>query len=104
MRRPLIQNVATIAIMLGLITSTLGCGSKVDGKYSGADGLFTVEFKSGKATLTTKMLGNTSTDTADYTVDGDTVTIKTKMGNVELKIQKDGSLQGPQGTLTKAAS
>jgi hypothetical protein len=103
MRRPFIQNVATFAIMLGLVTATIGCGSKVDGKYSGADGLFTVELKSGKATLTTKMLGNTSTDTADYTVDGDTVTIKPKGGDMAFKIQKDGSLQGPQGTLTKTA-
>jgi hypothetical protein len=66
--------------------------------------LVTVEFKSGKATITTKLLGNTSTDTADYTVDGDTVTVKTKTGSMAFKIQKDGSLQGPQGTLTKIAS
>jgi hypothetical protein len=93
--------------MLGLFTSTIGCGSKVDGKYSGMLGMLTIEFKSGKAIVTSKALGNTSSETDDYTVDGDTVTVKTKTkdGDIVFKIQKDGSLQeATLGTFTKVAS
>jgi hypothetical protein len=106
MRRSLIQNVVTFAVMLGLFTSTIGCGSKVDGKYSGMLGMVTIEFKSGKATVTSKALGPTSTETDDYTVDGDTITVKTntKDGNITFKIQKDGSLQeATMGTFTKVS-
>jgi hypothetical protein len=107
MHRSLIQNVATLAVMVGLLTSTIGCGSKVDGKYSGMLGMVTIEFKSGKAIVTSKALGNTSSETDDYTIDGDTVTVKskTKDGDMTFKIQKDGSLQEVTlGAFTKVSS
>jgi hypothetical protein len=107
MRRSLIQHVVTLAVMLGLLTSTSGCGSKVDGKYSGMLGMVTIEFKSGKAIVTSTALGSTSSETDDYTVDGNAVTIKskTKDGNMVLTIQKDGSLQeATLGAFYKVAS
>jgi hypothetical protein len=107
MRRSLTKHVITLAVMLGLLSSATGCGSKVNGKYSGMLGAVTIEFKSGKAIVTATTLGNTSSETDDYTVDGDRVTVKstTKDGDMVFTIQKDGTLQeATLGTFTKVAS
>jgi hypothetical protein len=58
-----------------------------------------IEFSGGKATLS-DMTGHTETD--DYTVEGNTVTVKSKNGDVKFTIMQDGSLEGMLGTFKKA--
>ena len=77
-------------IFLGALS---GCGSKIDGKYVGAANMVTIEFSSGKATITDSMAG--TTETADYTFDGDKVTIKSKQGDIALTKMQDGTLAAP---------
>ena len=88
-----------LAVSLGL--GIAGCKPKIDGKYTAAEGAVSIEFKSGKATLS----GMGQSETADYTVDGDKITVKTKdSGDVVFTIQPDGSIQGNGVTFKKAAS
>jgi hypothetical protein len=103
MFRSLLGKVCTVCLIAWMSISLAGCGSKVSGKYVGGGGVMTIDFESGKATVTSQMLGNTDSETADYTVNGDTVTIKIKDGDMNLTIMKDGSLQGNGITLTKSA-
>ena len=91
-----LRRVLFVAAALCFTITLVGCGSKVDGKYTDKSGLATIEFKSGKATLTT--LGNTLT--SDYTVDGDKVTL-TGPPPMTLTINKDGNLEGNGNTFTK---
>ena len=78
----------------------VGCKSKLEGKYVGTAGAVAVEFKSGKAILTTA-LGESETD--DYTVDGNKITVKSKTGDLPFTLMNDGSIEGPLGTLKKSA-
>ncbi|HEX3355342.1 MAG TPA: hypothetical protein VHS31_00070 [Tepidisphaeraceae bacterium] len=80
-------------IVLGLALCITGCGSKIDGKYIGAGNMVTIELKSGKATITDSSAGTTETD--DYTVDGDKITIKAKQGDLLLTRMQDGTLSAP---------
>ncbi|MGH8274778.1 MAG: hypothetical protein ACRES9_11120 [Gammaproteobacteria bacterium] len=85
-----------------LLTAALlaGCGGSMSGTYQSRYGNMSIKFDSGKAYLTT--LGGT-VETA-YEVDGDKVILKSPQGNLVLTRNKDGSLGGPMGTLTKKRS
>jgi hypothetical protein len=104
MRSNFLRPILSVAVLGCLLIVNLGCGDRVSGKYTGAQGAVTIDFESGKATVKTQMLGNTDTETMDYTVKDDTVTLKSsKLGELPLTINKDGSLSGGSfGTLTKA--
>jgi hypothetical protein len=86
-----------------LMFGIAGCGGpKVSGKYVSDGGAMTIDFESGKATLS-DALGNNETD--DYTVDGSSVTVKSKdRGDLQFTIAQDGSLTGQGVTLKKSAS
>jgi hypothetical protein len=100
MNRPIIRRLLSIGFAAWLVAGIAGCGSKVSGKYVGAGGMLTIVFDSGKATMTTPV----GSETDDYSVSGNTVTINTKQGNGQFTIMQDGSLQGNGMTLTKAAN
>ncbi len=104
MFRSLIRQLSVVCLIAWMSISLAGCGDKVSGKYVSNGGVMTIDFESGKATVTMQGLGSSDTQTCDYTVDGDTVTIKNKDGDMKLTIMKDGSLQGNGVTLTKSAS
>ncbi|MGH8273440.1 MAG: hypothetical protein ACRES9_04155 [Gammaproteobacteria bacterium] len=74
-----------------------GCGGGLSGTYESSHGAMSVKFDSGKAYVTT--LGGTI-QTA-YEVDGNRVILKSPQGNLVLVRNKDGTLDGPLGTLTK---
>ena len=102
MSKSALSRVVVLALAIGLGMALAGCGSKPEGKYVGGGGAMSIEFKSGKATITA--LGNT--ETCDYTVDGDKITVtnpKAPGGALIFTIMKDGSLQGGGETYTKAA-
>ena len=101
MHKSLCRRLLVATTILWLATS-IGCGSKVKGKYVADGGGMAVEFKSGKAILTSAT-GESETD--DYTVDGDKITIKSVKagGDIPFTLMQDGSLQGPFGTLKKSA-
>jgi len=77
--------------------SILGGGSKPDGKYQSSDGSVTLELNGGKASLN---IAQIHIDAA-YTVDGNKLTIRPLEGAVSqtmiFTINKDGSLDAPQG-------
>lgn len=81
-----------------LVTLTLiGCTPKLDGKYTDASGMLSLEFKSGKAYVGT-MAGQAETD---YEVSGDKVTLKVDGQSTVLTINSDGSLTSEIGKFTK---
>ena len=94
MNKPLRAGLAAI-VMLGCFTLA-GC-SKMSGKYQDSTGVMSVEFKDGKAYLTT--MG--TTQEADFDVDGNNVTIKGPTGNLVLTKNSDGTLSGPLGVSLK---
>jgi hypothetical protein len=77
------------------------CSKGVDGKYVSGAGVMTLNFHSGKVDISS--MGDS--ETADYTVEGDKVTIKAKKGggDLVLTIMKDGSLEGGMQTFKKSA-
>jgi len=81
------------------------CTEKLDGKYAAPGGMATVEFKGGKAYISSPDItgGKPHTETADYTENGDTITVKSKDGDMAFTRLKDGSLEGPMGNWKKAA-
>ncbi len=83
-----------------LAVAIVGCGgSKLSGKYASDGNALTVEFKSGQAVLA-DVLG--SSETVDYTVNGSSVTLKSKQrGDLQFTINSDGSLTGNGVTLKK---
>ena len=88
-------------VLAGLLVVAAGCDHGPSGKYTAQNGA-SIEFKSGKATLTDQT-GPVETD--DYTVEGSTITLKSKSGDVKLTIMQDGSIEGGVfGTFKKAAS
>jgi len=91
-----------LGMAVWLVAGIIGCGSKVSGKYTTSGGEMTIQFNSGQATLS-DALGNT--ETADYSVDGKTVTVKSKQrGDIQFTINDDGSLTGQGITLKKTGS
>jgi hypothetical protein len=87
-----------LAAILAAASVAIGCGSNVEGQYRDEMGTTTVELKDGKASLNAAGIHLDGT----YKVDGDQVVIAPTEGNtaqtVSLKISKDGSLQGPEGS------
>lgn len=92
----------TRKISLGalLLSATLlaGCGGGINGTYRTSHGEMSIKFDSGKAYVT--LPGGTVE--ATYEVDGDKVILKNPQGNLVLTREKDGSLDGPMGPMTKA--
>jgi len=88
-------------LLASLLVVAAGCDHGPSGKYTAQGGVASVEFKSGKATLS-DLSGQTETD--DYTVEGNTITVKSKSGDMKLTIMQDGSLEGVLGTFKKAES
>jgi hypothetical protein len=80
-----------VTITLGLV----GCG--FSGTFQDDQGMVTVTFKSGKATLN---LGN-STETLPYEEKGDKILVHTKMGDMVFTKNSDGSLSANGGTLKR---
>ncbi len=95
------RRLLTVPGAIFLAVGVIGCGSKVSGKYMAAGGMMTVDLESGQATVTSPV---SQPETDPFTVSGNTVTIKTKDGDMQLTIMQDGSLQGQGVTLTKAAN
>jgi hypothetical protein len=96
LRRPIA--VALLAIIALILPA---CTKSIEGKYVSTQGVLTIVFKSGKATLT----GMGETQVHDYTVEGDKITLKDpKEGDVVLTIMKDGTLEGLMTTFKKSAS
>jgi hypothetical protein len=92
------------ALAAGLTVLMVGCSkSGPSGKYTMQGGVLSIEFKDGKAILSSDIGGHES-ETDDYTVEGNVVTVKGKTGDVKLTIMQDGSLEGNLGTFKKAAS
>jgi hypothetical protein len=89
MRRSFFWNFrwAGIALLLGVFIA--GCGSKVSGKYVGIAGA-SMTFSGSQVTLADQ---SGITETCDYTVDGNTITIKSKSGgDLKLTLNSDGSI------------
>jgi hypothetical protein len=97
----------SLVLVLGLVggLALSGCGDGLSGnKYETtgvAAGAMSVEFKSGGKVAIT-MLGMTKE--ADYTKDGDKVTLKNPggiaaAGDLVFTVNKDGSLTGPEGVV-----
>ena len=91
-------SVALVLISIGFWVG--GCGKSVSGKYGGANGAMSMEFKSGGKVDVT-IAG--STQTGDYTIDGDKVTVTVQGQPMVLTIKDDGSLDagGLAGVLKK---
>jgi hypothetical protein len=93
-------------LVSGLIVLAAGltaCSKGIDGKYVMQGGIATVEFKGGKATLTSEVMGSKEVQTADYTQDGDKITVKAKEGDLVFTRTKDGNLEGMLGTFKKTS-
>jgi hypothetical protein len=88
-----VRNLLGLSLLLWLGACLSGCGSKIEGKWIGAGNMVTIELKSGKATISDTQAG--TTEAADYTVDGDKVTVKSKQGDIVLTYMQDGTLAGP---------
>jgi len=94
-----VRRLLAVGMIACLGASIAGCGKKVDGKYVAEGGIASIEFKSGKAILTSAGISETD----DYTIDGDKITVKSKAGDLLFTIMQDGSLQSILGTLKKSA-
>ena len=91
----------TAIALMGLALAS--CSKSIDGKYVGEGGGVTIEVKGGKAIVT--LAGESKS--LDYSMDGDKITIQSPdKGDTPLVLTRmaDGSLQGPMGTLKRAAS
>jgi hypothetical protein len=96
-----ITRALVLAVALAITgIATPGCHKSLDGNYRDDASIFFVEFKpDGKALL--KLAGDTRE--ANYTLDGNKVTITSANGTIVLTINGDGSLSGDPtlGTLKK---
>jgi len=70
------------------------------GRYENDNGAIAVEFKAGKAYVT--MLDGTLE--VDYEVKRDKVILSNHGGNIVLNRRKDGTLDGPMGTMRRKGS
>ena len=92
-----------LAALLIATVGLAGCSKSIDGKCVMQGGMAAVEFKGGKAILTSQGLGTTETETADYKQEGDKITVKSKMGDMVFTLTKEGNLEGMLGTFKKTA-
>jgi|ERR1700683_703261 hypothetical protein len=93
------RRVLLISVLAGVgLSAACGAGNP-EGKYRDADGTVTLELTGGKASINFGQIHMDGT----YTVDGDKLTIRPTTGDTSqtmvLTINKDGSLQGPQGSM-----
>ena len=91
-----------LAALLIATVGLAGCSKSIDGKCVMQGGMAAVEFKGGKAILTSQGLGTTETET-DYKQEGDKITVKSKMGDMVFTLTKEGNLEGMLGTFKKTA-
>jgi hypothetical protein len=90
-------------VLAALLVFVVGCDHGPSGKYTAQGGVASIEFKGGKAILNSEIGGHVS-ETDDYTVEGNTITVKSPTGDLKFTIMQDGSLEGMLGTFKKAAS
>jgi len=91
-----------LTLVLAGATLAVGCGGGVsDGTYKDPQGAVTLALKGGKATLD---YGGIRID-GTYTVSGDQLTVRPTVGDASqsmvLTVNKDGSIDGPQGSEIK---
>jgi uncharacterized lipoprotein YehR (DUF1307 family) len=87
---------ALLAMVLPAMLVMAGC-DKISGKYADEHGMVTVEFKSGKAYVTTA--GGAAIEST-YDVDGDKVTMHVSGTDMVFTKNSDGSLTGgPLGSV-----
>jgi hypothetical protein len=78
-----------------------GCGGGgMSGTYSDSNGVLSFTFHSGKVDVNTPG----GTVEAPYSVDGDRIVIKSPQGNIVIHRNKDGTLDGPLGPMSKTGS
>lgn len=77
-----------------------GCGGGMNGTYTDSSGLLSFTFHSGKVDVRTPG----GTVEAPYTVQGDRIVIKSPQGNLVIRRNKDGTLDGPVGPMAKTGS
>jgi hypothetical protein len=96
------RRIASVSLVVAVAVCLVGCKPKFEGKYVGAANMLTIEFKSGKATLTD---GSAPPEVDDYTIDGDKITVKAKSGDIPFTLMQDGTLAAPWpiGSLQKSA-
>jgi uncharacterized lipoprotein YehR (DUF1307 family) len=88
-----------IAIVAIASLTFTGCTKPIEGKYEDANGVMSIEFKSGKAYVGT-MVGAPVETT--YTIDGDKITVASpSQGNLVLTRNSDGTLSSVMGTFKK---
>ena len=84
--------IAITAVVVFIFAATACGSSNIEGTYTNATGLATLDLSSGgKASFT--MLGETKACT--YTVDGKTVKLDCQGDKLDFPIHEDGSLGGP---------
>jgi hypothetical protein len=89
-----------IVLTFGLVIGGCGSSSSLDGTYhqAGGAGVVTLEFKSGKVTMT--MMGQSKQGT--YDIKGDQVILHLPgEGDTQLKMNGDGTLDSGLGTFKK---
>lgn len=88
---------AALALSAALIA---GCGGKsLSGTYTDSTGMLSLKFESSQVYVRTPggMIQ------APYKVEGDKIIIESPQGNLVITRNKDGSLEGPLGTMTRSA-
>ena len=101
MVKNIVRQILVVAVVAWLGIGVVGCGKSVSGKYVSTNGQISIVFDHGKATVEGLTGGS---DSDDYTMDGDKITIKTGagLGSVVLTQNSDGSLDGMGMKFTKA--
>jgi hypothetical protein len=89
-----LSNALALAL-LGVLSTTIGCGSKVEGNtYEDNGGVVKVEFKSsGKAYVSTGPVATT----CSYAESGKNVTLTCEGDKSVFTVDDDGALNGPPG-------
>ena len=87
------SRICSLTLIVGLAMCLGGCKPKFEGKYIGVGNMVSIEFKSGKATIS-DTTGTAPPEVADYTVDGDKITVKAKTGDIPFTLMQDGTLAG----------
>jgi hypothetical protein len=101
MQTRIMRRLFMIGMAFWVAASIAGCGGpSVDGKYVNSMSGTSITFSGGKATLDLGMMGKS---TSDYTVSGNTVTVKTPVTDTVFTINSDGSITANGATFKKAS-
>lgn len=92
MSKNIVRQFLIVAVVAWLGIGIAGCGKSISGKYVGGNGTMSIEFDHGKATVD-GVTGGSESD--DYTMDGDKITVKTGVANGDMIFT-----QNPDGSLT----